>query len=78
MADTPLHDAHALRQVRYPEFIYFSVVTMTTLGFGDMIPTTPHARMLAAAEALVGQIYLTVFVARLVGLHLAGSHFETR
>lgn len=78
VSDVPLHELHEVRQVRYPEFIYFSVVTMTTLGFGDMIPATPPARMLAAAEALVGQIFLTVFVARLVGLHLAGSHFETR
>jgi voltage-gated potassium channel len=53
----------------YP-FFYFSLVTMTTVGYGDMTPVTTTARTLATLEALVGQVYLTILVARLVGLHL--------
>lgn len=51
--------------------IYYSFVTLTTLGYGDMVPVSPPARILAILEAVVGQIYLTVLVARLVGLHIA-------
>jgi hypothetical protein len=53
--------------------IYFSFVTLTTLGYGDMAPISPTARSLAIVEATVGQIYLAVLVARLVGLHVAHS-----
>ena len=51
-------------------FFYFSLVTMTTVGYGDMAPVTPVARTLATMEALVGQVYLTILVARLVGMFL--------
>ena len=52
-------------------FIYFSFVTLTTLGYGDIAPLSPSARSLAVLEAIIGQVYLTVLVARLVGLHLS-------
>ena len=51
--------------------IYYSLVTLTTLGYGDIIPTSSLARTSAAAEAVTGQLYLAVLVARLVGLHIA-------
>ncbi|MFG0336181.1 MAG: potassium channel family protein [Maioricimonas sp. JB049] len=51
--------------------LYFSFVTLTTLGYGDITPQSTPARMLTAAEAIAGQIYLAVLVARLVGLHIA-------
>ncbi len=51
--------------------MYYSLVTMTTLGYGDIIPTSSIARTSAATEALTGQPYLAVLVARLVGLHIA-------
>jgi hypothetical protein len=53
-----------------PHLLYFSFVTLTTLGYGDILPVEPLARTLAWLEAVAGQIYLTVLVARLVGLHL--------
>lgn len=56
---------------RFTQVLYFSFVTLTTLGYGDIIPATPTARALASAEAIVGQLYVAIFVARLVGLHLA-------
>lgn len=53
--------------------MYFSVITITSTGFGDITPTTPFGGMVAAMEALIGQMYVTVVVARLVGLHLLES-----
>ena len=55
----------------YP--LYYSFVTMTTLGYGDIVPTSAVARMLAAIQAVMGQLYLAVLVARLVGLHIVWS-----
>lgn len=54
--------------------VYFSYVTLTTLGYGDVTPASEAARSLAVAEAIVGQLYLTVMVARLVGLFVAHEH----
>ena len=59
------------RQSVYP--LYYSFITMTTLGYGDIVPVTGATRMMAAAEALTGQLYLAVLVARLVGMHIAQS-----
>jgi hypothetical protein len=52
-------------------FEYFSFVTITTLGYGDITPITNKASALAFLEALVGQIYLVVLVAGLVGMHVS-------
>jgi voltage-gated potassium channel len=52
-------------------FIYFSFVTLTTLGYGDISPAIPLARTLAYIEAIFGQFYLAVLVASLVSAHLA-------
>jgi hypothetical protein len=51
--------------------LYYSLVTLTTLGYGDIVPVTPAARMSAALEAVTGQIYIVILVARLVGLNVA-------
>ncbi|MEH6468853.1 MAG: ion channel [Porticoccus sp.] len=53
------------------ELLYYSYVTLTTLGYGDIIPGAPITRSWAAMEAIVGQLYLTVIVARLMGLYIA-------
>ncbi len=50
---------------------YFSFVTLTTLGYGDITPTSDLARLLAMLEATLGQLFLVIVVARLVGLHAA-------
>ncbi|OEU49693.1 MAG: hypothetical protein BA871_14625 [Desulfuromonadales bacterium C00003096] len=52
-------------------FIYYSYVTLTTLGYGDITPLTQMSTALAVLEAIIGQIYLTVLIARLVGLHIS-------
>lgn len=54
------------------QFLYYSFVTLTTLGYGDIVPIHPVARTLAYLEAVTGQLYLAVLVAGLVGRHIAG------
>jgi voltage-gated potassium channel Kch len=55
------------RQFDIHNSIYFSFVTLATLGYGDFVPSTPTAKGLAITEAIIGQLYLAVLVARLVG-----------
>ena len=54
-------------------FLYFSLVTQTTLGYGDITPTSEFAQSLASIQALMGQIFLVGTVARLVALQVAHS-----
>jgi hypothetical protein len=56
--------------------LYFSFATLTTLGYGDIVPTSPMSRMLASIEAITGQLYLAVLVARLVGMHIVHATNE--
>jgi hypothetical protein len=58
-------------QGRIALFSYFSVVTLTTMGYGDITPVRPPADVLAMLEAIFGQFYIAVVVAQLVGLRLA-------
>jgi hypothetical protein len=51
--------------------LYFSFVTQTTMGYGDIAPAMPPARSLATVQAITGQLYLAVLMARLVALHVA-------
>jgi hypothetical protein len=57
-------------EFRHEELIYFSFVTLTTVGYGDVLAKTHPARALAAAESVTGALYIAVFIARLVGLHM--------
>lgn len=61
-------------------FIYFSFVTLSTLGYGDVTPLTPLVRVLAIILTITGQFYLTVLVATLVGKYLSSSkrHLEIK
>ncbi|RLA31839.1 MAG: hypothetical protein DRR11_09805 [Gammaproteobacteria bacterium] len=54
-----------------PDWVYFSFVTLSTLGYGDITPMTYSARALSYFEAIVGQFYLAVLVAGLVGAYLS-------
>ena len=53
------------------EFLYFSFVTLATLGYGDITPVNPIARMVVYLEAVVGQLYVAVLIASLVSRHVA-------
>ncbi|MBI1818452.1 MAG: two pore domain potassium channel family protein [Deltaproteobacteria bacterium] len=57
-----------------PLMQYYSFVTLSTLGYGDMSPLSAAARSLSVAEGLSGQLYLAVLIARLVSGHAAGLH----
>ena len=56
-------------------FFYFSFVTLTTVGYGDVLPVHPVARSLAMLEAVTGPLYLAILIARLVSLAV-GSNEE--
>jgi len=49
--------------------LYFSFATLTTLGYGDIVPVTPLARMLAVLEAATGVLYIAITVARLIAAY---------
>jgi hypothetical protein len=51
--------------------VYFSLVTLTTVGYGDITPASDPARALCVVEAVIGQFYLAVLVAELVGKRVA-------
>jgi voltage-gated potassium channel Kch len=53
------------------KLVYYSLVTMTTLGYGDITPATVLARRLSVIEAMMGQLYVAILVARLVALQVA-------
>jgi len=57
-----------------PVFLYYSYTTLTTLGYGDITPISPPAQSMASLEAITGQFYLTILVARLVGLHITSKN----
>ena len=52
-----------------PDFVYYSLITMTTVGYGDLSPAVGLPRTMAVLEALTGQIFLVVLVARLVSMY---------
>lgn len=61
------------------EWMYYSFVTLTTLGYGEITPRSQVARSLAIGEALVGQLYLAILIARLVGKEMSsGREIDVR
>jgi hypothetical protein len=62
---------------RWQHIQYFSFVTLTTIGYGDITPVSPAARALATLEAICGQFYLAVLVAGLVGIRVP-QHVASR
>jgi len=62
--------AHHVQRI-FPVLGYFSLATLTTTGFGDIVPVTLPARFIAVFESIAGQFYLAIMVARLVGMQLS-------
>ena len=58
---------------KLPHFVYYSFVTLTSLGLGDISPSTYVSRTFTYMEAIMGQFYMLILIARLVGLHIAGT-----
>lgn len=57
--------------INAPRILFFSYITLTTVGYGTLTPDSDPARSLSLLEAIVGQLYLAIMVARLVGLHIS-------
>lgn len=53
------------------ECYYYSFTTLTTLGYGDIVPVAKYARILAMLEAIAGPVYLAIFVAQIIGMNIA-------
>jgi voltage-gated potassium channel len=60
-------------EVLRTEMLYFSLVTLATLGYGDILPSSPLTQMLAVVEAVIGQFFMAVLVAWLVGMFIADN-----
>lgn len=54
-----------------PAYLYFSLITLATVGYGDIVPLSRIAGMLSYTEAIAGQMYVAILVARLVGMQLS-------
>jgi len=61
-----IHDGN-IPQATFSNYMYFTLVTMSTLGYGDVLPTTPAARSLATFISISGQLYIAIIIAMLVG-----------
>ena len=57
----------------FADIAYYSYVTLTTLGYGDISPVAPLARFLVYMEAVVGVFYMAILVASLIGIKIRGS-----
>ncbi len=62
-----MEEAHRARVV----FLYFSFTTLTTLGYGDIVPAQPVSQILCGVEAVIGQLYVAIFIGGLVALHVS-------
>jgi len=60
-------------QLAASDLLYMSFCTLTTLGYGDIIPASPLARGLVMLEATIGPLYLAILLARLMGLYLTSQ-----
>lgn len=58
----------------FVHFIYYSLITLTTTGYGDITPLNAAARVFSSIEAILGQLYVAVLIGRLVGLHIHATH----
>lgn len=70
--------ADLMQRSRLVSLFYFSFITLTSTGFGDILPTAPAAKTLAVCEVIVGQFYVATLVARLVSLQIMSSSAQSR
>jgi hypothetical protein len=59
------------------EMIYFSYITLTTVGYGDFLPISMEARMLSVLEAIFGQLFIAITIGNLVGLAVSNKSFQS-
>lgn len=72
-SSAPAGDASLGHQSVFPVLLYYSLTTLSTIGFGDIVPVTLQVRYLSVAEGITGQFYLAILVARLVGMQMSQS-----
>jgi hypothetical protein len=68
-----VHPGSFAGAAEWPDFLYYSFVTLTTLGYGEITPVTQQAQSLAILEAATGTLYVAILVARLVGIYTSQS-----
>ncbi len=73
-ATTPAYVGPDLQlRSQFLKFVYYSFTTITTAGYGDILPVSPPARGISIVEAIIGQFYIAVMIARLVSLQVTHS-----
>jgi hypothetical protein len=79
LAPGALRDSSAPEQaVQWQQVIYFSYTTLTTAGYGDILPVSWWARSLANIEMIAGVLYITIIMARLVALYTSEKQGESK
>ena len=73
---TPFFENHA--HLHHSDYLFFSYTTLTTTGYGDLVPGGQPGRMLAGIEMLMGQIFLVTLVAGLVAVWRPGTSLKAR
>jgi voltage-gated potassium channel len=61
---------------KFENFIYYSFVTITTVGYGDMLPIHPASKMLAILLCISGHFYTTIVLALIIGKFISGNHHK--
>jgi voltage-gated potassium channel len=75
-AGRPLNELRGDASAGSAQVLYFSFVTLTTLGFGDIAPAGEIAQTVVVWEAIIGQLYVAIFIARLMALYIAGDRYD--
>ncbi len=63
----------AQRPLAWVDFLFFSFTTLTTTGYGNIVPLTPHAQSMSIVEQLAGTFFIAILIARLAGLYDPGT-----
>jgi|SRR5688572_4588928 len=64
----------AASQLNLTDLLYFSFSTLTTIGFGDIVPITRPGQVIAIVEGIIGQLFLAILIAKLVGVYPPPTH----
>ena len=73
---SPFFEGH--QHIHHSDYLFFSYTTLTTTGYGDLVPGGQPGRMVAGLEMLIGQIFLVTLVAGLVSLWRPGERLKAR
>ena len=62
----------------FSTMLYFSFTTLTTLGYGDIVPAKAFSRLLTSGESVIGQLFVAIIIGRLVGLEVSARAMKAR